>query len=158
MKQFGEYDPVKKTYFLPTVWLSLFNALPFVGFAVGIVVGSMVSKRFGRRICMISMSAWAIMCAIIIITSKNKDQIIVGRCLNFVYVGKEISVIPVYQSEITPKKVRGLLVGTYHMALVVRTIESSRPMRISMKSLTPVNAGWWPHSQRHCQRHSIHQI
>ncbi|KAH8893559.1 general substrate transporter [Thozetella sp. PMI_491] len=118
-RQFGEYNPKTKSYFLPTEWLALFNGLPFVLFAVGIVAGSMVSKHFGRRICMISMSAWAIMCAIIIITSKNKDQIMAGRCLNFLYVGMEISVVPVYQSEITPRKVRGMVVGTYHLALII---------------------------------------
>jgi MFS transporter, SP family, sugar:H+ symporter len=117
-RQFGEYDPVKRTYFLPTWWLSLFNALPFCIFAVGIVVGSFISKRWGRKACMISMSAWALMSATVIITSKTRDQILAGRCLNFLYVGMEISVIPVYQSEITPRKLRGLVVGTYHLALV----------------------------------------
>lgn len=33
--KFGEYDPVKGTYEIPTQWLSLMNGLPFIGLAVG---------------------------------------------------------------------------------------------------------------------------
>lgn len=38
-----------------------------------------------------------------------------------VYVGMELSVVPVYQSEIVPTSVRGLVVGTYQFSLIVRS-------------------------------------
>lgn len=34
-KQFGEYNPAKGAYAIPTKWLSLMNGLPFIGFAIG---------------------------------------------------------------------------------------------------------------------------
>lgn len=35
------------------------------------------------------------------------------------YVGMELSVVPVFQSEIVPKQVRGLIVETYQLMLYV---------------------------------------
>ena len=81
-RQFGEYDPKKKVYFLPSVWLSMFNSFGFIGLFVGVNIGSMVSKRFGRRWCMFSMSCFALVTATITITSTTASQIMVGRVLN----------------------------------------------------------------------------
>ena len=33
--QFGDYSPKTGKYGLKTYWLSLFNSLPFIGFAIG---------------------------------------------------------------------------------------------------------------------------
>jgi hypothetical protein len=40
-KQFGEYDLTKNVYYLPTVWLSMFNGINFLGQAAG---GSSLSR------------------------------------------------------------------------------------------------------------------
>jgi MFS transporter, SP family, sugar:H+ symporter len=34
-KQFGDYNPVTRTYAIPSYWLSLLNSLNFIGFAFG---------------------------------------------------------------------------------------------------------------------------
>lgn len=36
------------------------------------------------------------------------------------YTGMELSVVPIFQSEITPKAARGFVVGTYQLCLTVR--------------------------------------
>ncbi|KIX06960.1 uncharacterized protein Z518_04936 [Rhinocladiella mackenziei CBS 650.93] len=124
-RQFGKYNSKKGTYELPTVWLSLFNGLNYIGFGGGIIIGSFVSKHFGRRMCMFTMSCWAIVAATIIITSKNRDQILAARVLNYIYIGMELSVVPIFQSEITPQKARGFVVGTYQISLVVSLVINS---------------------------------
>lgn len=55
---------------------------PHAHMEIGVVVGSWVSKHWGRRMCMFTMSIWAIICATIVITSKTKEQILVARILN----------------------------------------------------------------------------
>lgn len=58
--------------------------------------------------------------AIVLITcgvSHNKWQLLTGRVLNYIYIGMELSTIPVYQSEIVPAPIRGLAVGSYQLAL-----------------------------------------
>lgn len=49
---------------------------------------------------MFIMSLYALITATIAVTSNTKDQIMVARILNYVYVGIELSVVPVFQSEI----------------------------------------------------------
>lgn len=46
------------------------------------------------------MSLYALITATIAVTSNTKDQIMLARILNYVYVGIELSVVPVFQSEI----------------------------------------------------------
>lgn len=36
-----------------------------------------------------------------------------------VYIGMELSVVPVFQSEIAPTQIRGFIVGTYQLTIVV---------------------------------------
>lgn len=79
--QFGEYNSEKKAYALPTYWLSLFNSLNYLGFAVGVMVGSLISSRWGRRMCIFVMSCWALVAAAIVISSTSRDQMLAGRVL-----------------------------------------------------------------------------
>jgi SP family sugar:H+ symporter-like MFS transporter len=150
-KRFGIYSPHTLTWSLSPKWLSMFNSLPYISFAigethssyliailtrtVGIIAGSWISRRFGRRMCMFVMSLWAILGATIIITSETKQQVMAGRILNCMiiiskidhsantsldlYIGMELSVVPVFQSEIVPARVRGFIIGTYQVSLVV---------------------------------------
>ncbi|GKT91121.1 sugar transporter [Colletotrichum tofieldiae] len=66
---------------------------------------------------MFVMSVYALISATIVVTSTKKEQILMGRILNYVYIGFELSVVPVYQSEIVPAPVRGMIVGTYQLAI-----------------------------------------
>ncbi|KAH8702208.1 general substrate transporter [Talaromyces proteolyticus] len=116
-KQFGEYNSRTHAYNLNSRWLSLFNSLNYVGFAAGVIIGSFVSARFGRRWCMFTMSLYALVSATITVTSNTRQQIMAGRILNYVYVGMELSVVPNYQSEIVPAPVRGFIVGTYQLCI-----------------------------------------
>lgn len=36
-----------------------------------------------------------------------------------IYIGMELSVVPVFQSEIAPTQIRGFMVGTYQLTIVV---------------------------------------
>ncbi|KUL82581.1 hypothetical protein ZTR_09361 [Talaromyces verruculosus] len=116
--QFGEYDSKKGAYALPTYWLSLFNSLNYIGFAVGVMVGSLVSSRWGRRMCIFVMSCWALVAATIVISSTSRDQMLAGRVLFYIYVGMELSVMPIFMSEIMPAPIRGITVGSYQFSLV----------------------------------------
>ncbi|KAL1904345.1 hypothetical protein Sste5344_009963 [Sporothrix stenoceras] len=95
-KQFGKYNEAKGTYALPTVWVSMFNSFIYLGQATGVILGSYISRRFGRRMCVFVMSIWALV---------------------YVYIGMELSVVPIFQSEITPRQARGFVVGTYQTSL-----------------------------------------
>ncbi|KAJ0343712.1 hypothetical protein KNSL1_010061 [Colletotrichum chrysophilum] len=82
-KQFGDQDPTTGKWKIPPTWLSLFNSLNYIGFAAGVIIGSLVSARWGRRWCMFGMSAWAVIPATIALTSSTREQIMAARILNF---------------------------------------------------------------------------
>ncbi|KAJ5616896.1 hypothetical protein N7537_002010 [Penicillium hordei] len=116
-KKFGVYDAKAKTWALDTQWKSYFNGLPYLTFACGVVIGSFISAQFGRRWCMFVMSIYALGTATITTTSQSSDQILAARILNYIYIGMELSVVPVFQSEIAPTQIRGFMVGTYQLTI-----------------------------------------
>ncbi|KEF59383.1 uncharacterized protein A1O9_04227 [Exophiala aquamarina CBS 119918] len=117
-KQFGMYNPITKTYVLESSYLSLLNSLTYIGFGFGVLSGSFISNRFGRRSCLWTMSIWAIIGAAIMVTAKVKEQMMAGRIIAYVYIGMELSLVPVLQSELVPAEVRGFVVGTYASGLL----------------------------------------
>ncbi|UPL02443.1 hypothetical protein LCI18_013377 [Fusarium solani-melongenae] len=118
-KQFGDWDETKGAYALEPYWLSLFNSLNYIGFAFGVIAGSFISARWGRRWCMFVMSVYALGTATISVTSFHREQIMAARILNYVYVGMELGVVPTFQSEIVPAQARGFMVGSYQLSLAV---------------------------------------
>lgn len=48
-KQFGHYNEEKDTYVIEPYFLSMLNSLPYIGFVVGLLIGSEISARWGRR-------------------------------------------------------------------------------------------------------------
>ncbi|KAF5663495.1 RGT2-Sensor of high external glucose concentration [Fusarium circinatum] len=118
-KQFGVWDEKTGKYVLEPSWLSLFNSLNYIGFAAGVLIGTWISSRWGRRWCMFVMSVYAIGTATIAVTSFHREQIMAARILNYVYVGMELGVVPTFQSEIVPAQARGFMVGSYQLSLAV---------------------------------------
>ncbi|KAM5347547.1 hypothetical protein ACJ41O_007371 [Fusarium nematophilum] len=116
-RQFGTYNEELGVWTIEPYELSLLNSLPYLGFVVGLLAGSEISARFGRRMVMFVMSIYALCTAAITFSSRSFAQILAARILNYAYVGMELAVVPVFQSEIVPKKVRGLIVETYQLML-----------------------------------------
>ncbi|KAI1414454.1 general substrate transporter [Hypoxylon sp. FL1857] len=116
-RQFGEYNAKKDTWVIDANFLAFLNSLPYIGFVVGLLIGSEISSRYGRRMIMFVMSIYALCTAAITFSSQSRAQILTARILNYAYVGMELAVVPVFQSEIVPKQVRGLVVETYQLML-----------------------------------------
>lgn len=118
-EQFGEYNTATREYRIPAHFLSYLNSLQYIGFAFGLLLGSIISSKFGRKWCIRLMSGYALITATIAVTSQKKEQILSARVLNYIFIGMEMSVIPVFQAEITPARARGLVVGAFQLSLAV---------------------------------------
>ncbi|OLN95876.1 Hexose transporter HXT15 [Colletotrichum chlorophyti] len=165
-RMFGQYNAKTGTYVLETVFLSLLNSVIFVGFVFGLVTGNLVSRRFGRRIAMFVMCFWAMLSAVVLLLSKTRTQAIVGRTIAYCYIGMELALVPVLQSELVPAEARGFVVGTYQsgllfgsliMSIICRgtsEIEGHASWRIPyglflvVPSLLAVGIWWVPESPR----------
>lgn len=98
--------------------MSLLNSLTYIGFAFGLVTGNIISGKLGRRNCFLVMCGWALVGAVILVTSHNRWQMLAGRIIAYVYIGMELALVPVLQSELVPPSVRGFVVGTYQSSLL----------------------------------------
>lgn len=85
-RQFGEINPKTGRHYLPPAWLSMFNSLNYLGFATGVLAGSFVSARWGRRMCMFTMSLYALITATLAVTAFHRDQIMVARVMGCEYL------------------------------------------------------------------------
>lgn len=120
--KFGKYNPTTKAYALEPFYLSLLNSLTYIGFAFGLVTGNTISRRYGRRMCMFTMCLWSLVGTTILVTAHSKPQMVVGRVISYIYIGMELSVVPIFQSELVPARVRGFVVCTYQIGLLVRRV------------------------------------
>lgn len=152
-KQFGHFDPQRGRYVIETYFLSFLNSFTYIGFLFGLVTGSTISNRFGRRICIVVMASWALVAASVLVSSNVREQMLVGRILAYIYIGMELSLVPVLQSELVPAEVRGFVVGTYQTGLIVWN--TSYPPLLSHH--TNFNSPVWPtYHVPHLQRHEYY--
>ncbi|KAK7416862.1 hypothetical protein QQX98_004920 [Neonectria punicea] len=86
------------------------------------------------------MSIWAIYAAAIITAAKNRDHLLAGRVLNYIYIGMELAVVTIYQSEIVPARSRGFVVSTYQTSVIDGGLVVSAITRGT--SDIPSNASW----------------
>ncbi|SPO01819.1 related to RGT2 - Sensor of high external glucose concentrations [Cephalotrichum gorgonifer] len=117
-QKFGVWDEGKGKFVIEPYYLSLLNSLNYIGFAFGLVSGNLISRWWGRRRCMLVMCCWALVAAIILVTAQHRAQMLVGRIIAYVYIGMELALVPVLQSELVPARVRGFVVGTYQSGLL----------------------------------------
>ena len=118
-RKFGVYRPSLQRYAIEPYFLSLLNSLTYIGQVSGLLMGSYIARRWGRRMSFFAMCVWAWVAATLHVTAQHKEQVLVGRIVNFVYIGMEHAAVPVTQSELVPACVRGLVVGTYQLGVLV---------------------------------------
>ncbi|CZR67082.1 related to transporter (major facilitator superfamily) [Phialocephala subalpina] len=111
--RFGTRDPKTKKMEITPTNLSLLNSLPRITFGLGILMGGVLGERFGRRPIYVLMLVICIMGTIISYTAKTFTQVVVGRMLNQMYTGMEGWLVPMFQAEIIPAQIRGVVVVSY---------------------------------------------
>lgn len=121
VQRFGEYNPTTRKYALNPVYLSLLNSLTYIGQVAGVIFGGWIARKRGRKWSFYTMCFWALLSAILLVTAKSQAQMLVGRIINYIYIGQELATVPVMQSEIVPAHVRGMVVTTYQLGTMVRT-------------------------------------
>ncbi|VVT56550.1 uncharacterized protein SAPINGB_P005146 [Magnusiomyces paraingens] len=89
--------------------------------AGGSFLGSLIvgyfSDRFGRKICIqVASVFWMIGCAVQC-SAQNQGQLIAGRVIAGFGIGLASSTVPVLIAELSPKNIRGRLVGVFQWAI-----------------------------------------
>ncbi|KAG0204614.1 hypothetical protein BGX28_003520 [Mortierella sp. GBA30] len=89
--------------------------------AAGSFLGALIAGPLGdhisrRRTIMLASLIW-IVGSIIQCAAQNAAMLIVGRIINGIAVGLASMIVPVYQSEIAPKEIRGRIVSLQQWAI-----------------------------------------
>jgi MFS family permease len=106
IRRFGDCDAKTGKCALNTNWLSMFNckslltrgqrrfitvlALIYVGFATGILIGTWTQARWGRKFTVFAMSCIPFVSTTIMITSKERWQLLAGRVIHYLYAVGDI--------------------------------------------------------------------
>lgn len=87
------------------------------GSLVGSLVSSFLADKYSRKVALqISCLIW-IFGSILMTAAQNIGMLCAGRVICGLCVGIASSVVPVYQSEIAPKEIRGRVVSLQQWAI-----------------------------------------
>ncbi|KAJ5646080.1 Major facilitator-type transporter ecdD [Penicillium lividum] len=112
-------------FILPSSRKSLITSILSAGTFFGALLGGVLAERFGRRITiMISCLIFSIGVAVQVATI-NVAGLVAGRLIAGLGVGGVSSTVILYVSEISPRKVRGLLVSGYQWAITIGLLLAS---------------------------------
>ncbi|KAL4944639.1 hypothetical protein BDV06DRAFT_220043 [Aspergillus oleicola] len=120
---FGVYDPSTSEYIIPTSWQSAGTGPPMAGMAFGALLSGFVGSHLGRVPCFQAASVIASVGIIIQATAKHSYwQIVAGRIVACLALGLLANVVPAYQAECAPRKIRGGLVNCYQFSLLTGAV------------------------------------
>ncbi|KAL4809091.1 general substrate transporter [Aspergillus unguis] len=119
-RDFGVYNPSTGEYYIPSTWQSAATGSPTAGLALGAVVSGFIGNRIGRvKTFFVSAVIGLVGILIQACAFGSYWQLMAGRVVNAVSLGIVCNVVPAYQSECAPVKIRGSLVNTYQFSLLV---------------------------------------
>jgi sugar porter (SP) family MFS transporter len=110
---------VRDSFHLSTVMQEVLVIAVLVGVMIGALIGGTVADRIGRRKTLVWGAVLFILGSILAPLSPNVYVLFVARGLLGIAVGFTSVTAPVYVSELSPPKSRGMLIGLYQFALTL---------------------------------------
>ncbi|KAL2129048.1 hypothetical protein VTI74DRAFT_8305 [Chaetomium olivicolor] len=105
--------------------VSLIVAMLSVGTAVGALMAAPIGDRWGRRPSLIAAIGIFCIGAVFQVCANSVPLLVVGRLLAGIGVGIVSVLVPLYQSEMAPKWIRGTLVCAYQLSITVGLLAAS---------------------------------
>ncbi|KAK3300527.1 general substrate transporter [Chaetomium fimeti] len=99
--------------------ISLIVAMLSAGTAVGALLAAPLGDRWGRRLSLLFAIGVFCIGAIFQVSATNIALLVVGRTVAGIGVGIVSVLVPLYQSEMAPKWIRGTLVCAYQLSITV---------------------------------------
>ncbi|KIX00278.1 uncharacterized protein Z518_10417 [Rhinocladiella mackenziei CBS 650.93] len=101
------------------------NGVYIAGALIGSLLSSQTSDALGRRKSVFLSAALAVLGGALQAGSIHIGMFIVARLLAGLGIGSLFAAVPLYQSEVSPPKVRGLIVGLHGIFISLGTILSN---------------------------------
>ncbi|KAJ5215426.1 Major facilitator-type transporter ecdD [Penicillium cinerascens] len=112
-------------FVIPASRKSLVTSILSAGTFIGALIGGGIAERIGRRMTiMLSCLVFAIGVAVQV-ASTTVAALVAGRLVAGLGVGGVSSTVVLYVSEISPRRIRGLLVSVYQWAVTIGLLVAS---------------------------------
>jgi SP family sugar:H+ symporter-like MFS transporter len=120
LRRFGEFNPSTGEYEFSAVREGTIVGLFAIGTLCGCLGSAPLADSFGRRPT-ISFSAFFYIIGVVIeITSSTQwVQFAMGRFVAGLGIGALSTCVPMYQSESVPRAIRGLIVSSYQLLIII---------------------------------------
>lgn len=92
-------------------------AVMAAGSFVGSLIAGVLSDKIGRKETILVSALFWVVGSTLMCAAQNVGMLIVGRIINGLAVGGASMVVPVYQSEIAPRNIRGRIVSFQQWAI-----------------------------------------
>jgi len=120
VNRFGQPTGPNGTYELSSSRQSIITSLLSAGTFVGAIGQAFTSDRFGRKGSVLIWSAiFTVGVAIQTATARSLAQITIGRFIAGLGVGALSGIVPLYNAEAAPKKIRGTLLVFYQLQIIM---------------------------------------
>ena len=118
-KQFARHWDKDDKPYLTSSEMSLIVSILSGGTFLGALSASFIADRIGRRLGMIA-SCMVFTAGVVLQTAATEQNLFVaGRAVAGYGVGLLSAIVPLYQSESSPKWIRGTIVGCYQWAITM---------------------------------------
>jgi MFS transporter, SP family, sugar:H+ symporter len=119
-RRFGEYNAATDSYEFSAARQGTITGLLPIGCLFGSLIAGKIADTMGRRLAISVSSLFTCIGIIIEITSEHVwAQPAVGRLVNGFGIGALSVLVPMYQSESSPARIRGFLVATYQLFITL---------------------------------------
>ncbi|KAE8400124.1 general substrate transporter [Aspergillus pseudonomiae] len=120
LQTFGSYDQSQEKWVLSSRDQSIGTGMGYVGVILGVICGTPLNERFGRKMTLYIQSFVVAVGVIIESTcTTSYAQFVVGKAVVYFGGGIATNAIPTYQGECAPPSLRGLMAGTYNAFLMI---------------------------------------
>ncbi|WP_446744581.1 sugar porter family MFS transporter [Silvibacterium acidisoli] len=110
---------VKESFALSTRMQEIVVSIVLIGAMAGALIGGTIADRIGRRATLLWGAAIFIAGSLLAPLAPNVYLVIAARALLGIAIGFTSVTAPVYVSELSPPRSRGMLIGLYQLALTL---------------------------------------
>ncbi|KAK4462203.1 general substrate transporter [Cladorrhinum samala] len=115
----GYREPISDEKGMYPSEVSLIVAMLSAGTMMGALISAPMGDFWGRRLSLIAAIGVFCIGAIFQVCATNVPLLVVGRTLAGIGVGIVSVLVPLYQSEVAPKYLRGSLVAAYQLSITI---------------------------------------
>ena len=130
------------TFTIPTMWQSLWNAMPLLTNMLGAFAAGPIADRVGRKWTFGIGSIFSIIGIAVVYIARDPGVFLAGKMVNAISLGICLTNCQIYVSEVTPLHLRGVALSAYTFSIVSPSsalyVMSLTSRRISDTSLPPV--------------------